>query len=58
MYDLVGLRLAALGGTQIAFHEGGFWEPEAPWPKSLGCGQAGKPEQLQPWQAISFESRL
>ena len=41
MYDLVGLRLAALGGTQIAFHEGSFWEPEM-----------GKPEQLQPWQAV------
>lgn len=40
MYDLVGLRLAALGGTQVAFHDGAlFEEPEL-----------GKPEQLQPWQ--------
>ena len=31
MYDLVGLRLAALGGTQVAFHDGALWDqPEVP----------------------------
>ena len=41
MYDLVGLRLAALGGTQVAFHDGVLLADEP---------EVGKPEQLQPWQ--------
>lgn len=42
MYDLVGLRLAALGGTQIAWHDG-----------VAGDQEAGKPEQMQPWQVYA-----